>query len=142
MRARFPKSMDDASASWGARTAVRRRWRRLRGFAAGIALYPRCGFFTQFRGSAPLLILAGELDDWTPAAECRLLANAEKVTLKVYPGVHHSFDSPRPKRYVAERINPSSPSGRGATTEGNAAAWADSIREVQAFFARHLKDAN
>jgi dienelactone hydrolase len=113
-----------------------------RGFAAGIALYPRCGFFTQFRGSAPLLILAGELDDWTPAAECRLLANAEKVTLKVYPGVHHSFDSPRPKRYVAERINSSSPSGRGATTEGNAAAWADSIREVQAFFARHLKDAN
>ena len=29
----------------------------------------------------------------------------------------------------------------GATTGGNPEAWADSIREVRAFFARHLHDS-
>jgi len=108
------------------------------GFAAAIALYPRCSFFSRLKPDVPLLILVGELDDWTPAKECVPLAG-ENVSVKVYPGAHHSFDSPRPKRYVAERINPSSPSGHGATTEGNADAWADSIRQARDFFARILK---
>jgi len=42
-------------------------------------------------------------------------------------------------RYVATRINSNSASGRGATTGGDPAAWADSIREVVAFFGRYLK---
>jgi dienelactone hydrolase len=108
------------------------------GFAAAVALYPRCQFSQQLKPDMPLLILIGELDDWTLAKDCLPLAG-ERVTVKVYPGAHHSFDSPRPKRYVAERINPSVPSGRGATTEGNAEAWADSIRQVNDFFARYLK---
>jgi dienelactone hydrolase len=56
-----------------------------------------------------------------------------------YPGAHHSFDSHNPVRYVEARNNPSSPTGRGATTGGDPVAWADSIREVAAFFGRHLK---
>jgi hypothetical protein len=40
---------------------------------------------------------------------------------------------------VAARVNRASPTGRGATTGGNPAAWADSIREVLAFFAEHLQ---
>ncbi|HTO12331.1 MAG TPA: dienelactone hydrolase family protein [Candidatus Binatia bacterium] len=117
------------------------------GFAAGVALYPRCAAFTGafgvYRPRAPLLILIGESDDWTPAAPCRALAErAEKagypVAIKLYPGAHHSFDSPNPVRYVATRINPSAASGRGATTGGNPEAWADSIRQVNAFFGRHL----
>ena len=108
------------------------------GFAAAVALYPRCTFFQQLKPEVPLLILTGELDDWTPAKECVPLAG-ERVTVKVYPGAHHSFDSPRPERFVAERINPVSPTGRGATTGGNAEAWADSIRQVTDFFAKNLK---
>jgi len=117
------------------------------GFAAGIALYPRCAAFTGafgvYRSRAPLLILIGDADDWTPAEPCRTLAEratqaGDPVALKIYPGAHHSFDSPNPVRYVAARINPSAPSGRGATTGGNPAAWADSIQQVAAFFGRHL----
>jgi len=108
------------------------------GFAAAIALYPRCAAFSQLKPDLPLLILTGELDDWTPAKECTPLAG-ERVTVKVYPGVHHSFDSPRPERYVAARINPSAPSGRGATTGGNAEAWADAVAQVKDFFGRTLK---
>jgi len=115
------------------------------GFAAAVALYPRCATFAGvvYRPLAPLLILIGDKDDWTPAEPCRKLAEAAAgdgapVALKIYPGAHHSFDSPNPVRYVATRINPSVPGGRGATTGGQPAAWADSIQQVAAFFGRHL----
>ena len=108
------------------------------GFRAGVALYPRCSVARRgYAPPAPLLILAGELDDWTPARECTRLAGGN-VTLKVYPGAHHSFDSDRPVRFVAERLNPNAPGGRGATTGGNPAAWKDAIEQVTAFFDRHL----
>ncbi|HKA33082.1 MAG TPA: dienelactone hydrolase family protein [Candidatus Binatia bacterium] len=132
------------------------------GFAAGVALYPGCaapfgawrvardsstGAVLQYTGVykpvAPLLILVGESDDWTPAEPCQRLTDAAQragypVRLKVYPGAHHSFDSDRPVVFVGARVNANSPTGRGATTGGNAEAWADSIREVAAFFSQYL----
>ena len=122
------------------------------GFTAGVALYPACAPGARvwhnaagvYRPIAPLLILIGEKDDWTPAEPCRKLAETARtagypVTIKIYPGAHHSFDSPNPVRYVATRINGNSPSGRGATTSGDPSAWADAIQRVVAFFAEHLK---
>jgi dienelactone hydrolase len=133
------------------------------GFAAAIALYPSCApsfgawstmrqgpfgprvcYLRVYKPIAPVLILAGELDDWTPAEPCRQLveigrAAGHPLDIKIYPGAHHSFDSDYPVRYVAQRNNASSPSGRGATTGGNAAAWAEARKEVSAFFAAHLK---
>lgn len=125
---------------------------RFPGFAAAVALYPGCATPAGrligdsggvYRPLAPLLILVGELDDWTPAEPCRKLAeSAQKsgypVAIKVYPGAYHSFDSSSPPRYVAARLNMNSPTGHGATTGGNPEAWADSIREVLAFFGRNL----
>ena len=108
------------------------------GFAAAVALYPRCSITPRLKPDIPLLILIGELDDWTPAKDCLPLVG-EHVTVKVYPGAHHAFDSARPERYVAARINPSSPTGRGATTGGHPEAWADSVRQVSAFFGKNLK---
>jgi len=133
------------------------------GFAAAVALYPACGerlgawrvtrqagssgpptgYAGVYKPIAPLLILIGEKDDWTPAEPCRKLTEAARgagypVTLKVYPGAHHSFDSSNPVRYVEARVNANSPTGRGATTGGDPAAWADSIREVTAFFGKYL----
>src|SRR5204863_6832743 len=122
------------------------------GFTAAIALYPSCAPGTRvwhnsagvYRPIGPLLILIGEKDDWTPAEPCRRLADAARaagfpVSIKIYPGAHHSFDSPNPVRYVATRINGNAPSGRGATTGGDPNAWADAIRQVVAFFGEHLK---
>lgn len=119
---------------------------RRHGFAAAVALYPGC--FPKpapYRVSAPLLILAGEKDDWTPAEPCRRLAETaaaagQPVTIKIYPGAQHAFDSAAPVRYVDTRMNANSPTGRGATTGGDPDAWADSIRQVEAFFAKYLKN--
>ena len=124
------------------------------GFAAAVALYPSCDPAARvwqsesgvYRPIAPLLILIGQKDDWTPAEPCRRPAEAAQtagypVTIKIYPGAHHAFDSPNPVRYVPTRINRHAPGGRGATTGGDPAAWADAIREVAAFFDRYLKSS-
>jgi dienelactone hydrolase len=137
-----------------------------RRFAAAVALYPGCGapfgawsvrranepgrpiveYSGVFKPRTPLLILIGALDDWTPAEPCQRLAAAAKaagypVEIKVYPGAHHSFDSLAPVRFVPNRRNINAASGRGATTGGNADAWADAIGQVDAFLARHLAPA-
>ena len=125
---------------------------RRTGFVAAVALYPGCatrpgswrpGSAGVYSPVAPLLILIGEKDDWTPAEPCQKLTEAAQkagypVAIKVYPGAYHSFDSDRPVRYVATRVNANAPGGRGATTGGDPQTWADSIREVVAFFGQHL----
>jgi dienelactone hydrolase len=138
---------------------------RRHGFAAAIALYPGCGerygtwsttralgsrgAITDYSGvyqpTAPLLILIGERDDWTPAKPCeeltrRAQAAGYPVTIKVYPGAQHAFDSSAPTRYLPNRRNANSETGRGATTGGDPAAWADAIKEVTAFFAKELRE--
>jgi len=68
-------------------------------FKAAIAFYPGCLMRLQ-RLNAPLLILIGEADDWTPAARCQRMelepTTPQGVTLRLYPGAHHGFDSLRP----------------------------------------------
>jgi dienelactone hydrolase len=130
------------------------------GFAAAVALYPTCGqtmgdwkierdgtryagYAGAFKPQAPLLILIGELDDWTPAEPCRRLAAAAQakgypVEIEVYPGAHHSFDSRAPVRFDPARINSNAEGRRGATTGGNAAAWAAAITRVHAFLGKHV----
>jgi len=133
------------------------------GFAAAIALYPRCttrmgewsttssgrtgpmsGYRGVYRATASTLILAGEKDDWTPAEPCRIMvevarAQGQPIDIRIYPNAHHAFDNDSPIRYVAQRNNPSAPSGRGATTGGDPAAWADARKQVAEFFAAQLK---
>jgi len=64
--------------------------------AGGIAIYPYC-----IRGSvsfsAPVLILIGDADDWTPADLCETMVadvpfGSEPVELVVYEGATHSYD--------------------------------------------------
>jgi len=92
-----------------------------------------------YRAIAPLLILAGELDDWTPAAPCQRLADraradGQPVSIVVYPRAYHSFDSYAPVTRIPEALQ-----GRGATIGGDNAAREDSITQVETFLARYLR---
>ncbi len=73
-------------------------------FRAAIAFYPPCLDFKD-NMTVPTLILIGKLDDWTPAQECRNMAEGRDdwgisrqkglgvpVKLIVYPGAYHAFD--------------------------------------------------
>ena len=77
-------------------------------FAAHVALYPSCSI--PYRAAvvtgAPILMLLGAADDYTPAAACRAYADwfrgrGTPVRLAEYAGAYHDFDLPEPPRYVA-----------------------------------------
>jgi len=71
-------------------------------FAAHLAFYPPCFInpenlsFTK----APIHILIGEADNWTPAKPCEDLVKklSDKTNIKIttYPNAHHGFDSEEP----------------------------------------------
>jgi len=110
----------------------------LSGFAAFVALYPGCSRPLRtgdWRPVAPLLLLIGEADDWTPAHPCRALAAAggPRVTFVEYPGAYHGFDAPgepvRLRTGLAFSVR-----GDGTAHVGtNPAARADALRRVPAF---------
>ena len=66
-------------------------------FKAAAALYPPCANEADARLAIPTLILVGDKDDVTPAADCAALAKRQApgmVKLVVYPGAAHAFDLP------------------------------------------------
>jgi dienelactone hydrolase len=76
-------------------------------FRAAVALYPQC-VAVNGRITVPTLVLIGERDEWTRAADCRELAQRAgggdsgagesgaraPLRLVIYPGAHHAFDNP------------------------------------------------
>ena len=104
------------------------------GFRAAIALYPGCGVVGA-RPSIPTLILVGELDDWTPASDCkRAMAHwgntGAPIQLITYHGAHHAFD--------VEMFQPGTMMF-GHWTEYNGKAAEDARRRIYAFLADYLQ---
>jgi dienelactone hydrolase len=101
-------------------------------FSAAIAFYPYCGHYKWSYFNAPLLILVGEKDDWTPAYLCTSALPPEgttthELTLKIYPGSYHTFDMRvKPRVYLGHHL------------EYNRAAEADAIVRVKEFLAKYL----
>jgi dienelactone hydrolase len=100
-------------------------------FKAAIAMYPWCEPIL-YRVDAPLLLLIGELDDWTPSSRCERMKLMDPVindmTLKVYAGATHDFDVPGLDTEVlghALRYNPD--------------AAADAQIRIEAFLSEHLE---
>ena len=68
-------------------------------FSAHLPFYPPCIIMPDelIFNDVPIHILAGELDDWVPAAACEELVHAANIAgnnldITVYPGSSHSFD--------------------------------------------------
>jgi dienelactone hydrolase len=113
------------------------------GFNAAVAFYPGCTSRNkkaeQFHPYAPLLLLIGTSDDWTPAAPCQALADAvakrgEPMRIVLYPDSYHDFDNPglkalRVRKDVPNGVHP----GAGVTVAPNAQAREDAKLRVVAF---------
>lgn len=114
-------------------------------FRAGIAVYPDCGHFAYAGFTQPVLVLIGEVDDWTPPAACVALASKfanKEPTFEtiVYPKAHHGFDIPDlPYRYWGNATNMNKPNGYGATIEGNDNARKKSMNDAMVFLNRLFK---
>ena len=100
-------------------------------FEAAVALYPYCER-ALYRLDAPLLILAGELDDWTIADNCERMTvegdSEHGLSLQVYPGATHVFDVDLPDREYL-----------GHSLRHHPAAARDAEARVRAFLAKHLR---
>lgn len=99
-------------------------------FRAAVAFYPNCQ--TELGAlNAPLLILIGEKDDWTPAQRCVERKPPEgkgryETIVKVYPGASHCFDCTGVRSAL----------GHYMAYDGDATS--DSIEQVRAFLTKHM----
>jgi dienelactone hydrolase len=111
--------------------------------AALVAFYPGCGAYDlmlRYDAVAPLLVMTGELDNWTPAAPCerltrRLTSRGQPVRYVQYPGSYHAFDGTSP---VTERDNAGGTRFGKAMAGGNPEARTASAVEMLRFYAQYL----
>lgn len=118
--------------SHGGATAVMATERRYASFRlrAAIDYYGAC-LEPEAHGDVPLLILAGDADDWGhPALRCRLYGSELQpgaiFEIDTYPGVYHAFDNPNIPREVVDQH----------VLEYNETAAEDSFARVHAFLDR------
>ena len=113
--------------------------------AFAIAFYPGCEADLRrgYQPSAPLLVMVGEADDWTPAAPCHALAaqaafesgaGSPAVQIEAYAGAYHGFDSHAPVRLRKEVPNGLHP-GEGVHVGGNPEALQRSRQRLVEFIA-------
>ena len=106
-----------------------------------VAFYPGCETDLQrgYAFAAPLLLLVGESDDWTPAAPCKDLvrrAEAPAAEIEVYPGAYHGFDSSAPVKLRKDVPNGVHP-GQGVHVGGNPQARVASAQRLASFLQTH-----
>ena len=108
-----------------------------RGLAGGVAYYPGCNPQLDTGIDVPVLLLAGDKDDWTSAERCRRMVSGLERTSLVeavyYPNAYHSFDS-----RAADRTVPGS-GGKMHRLAYDPAAAPDAEARTKAFFEKILR---
>jgi dienelactone hydrolase len=103
-----------------------------------VAFYPGCESDLKrgFEPTAPLLMLLGELDDWTPAAPCKSLAASAQgvapVQWEAYANAYHGFDGTAPVRLRRDVPNGAHP-GQGVHVGAEPAARSAATDRLQRF---------
>jgi dienelactone hydrolase len=72
-------------------------------FRAAVAYYPPCRWSSGVMTMQTLILIGGG-DDWAPAGDCEAMMKRRNgkgapVTLHVFPGVTHAFNSPAPPHW-------------------------------------------
>lgn len=114
-------------------------------FRAGIAFYPDCAGSSGFM-TAPVLLLIGQADDWTPASACEAMVagkgdigisrqpgDRSAVQLVVYPGAYHAFDVVDLSLFPSQAVT-----FLGHRLEYNEAVTKDAIEHVRRFLEHTL----
>lgn len=80
--------------------------------AVAVAFYPGCAAALKsgYKPNAPLVLMLGEKDDWTPPAPCVALGQAVGAEVNVFADSYHDFDNPvgevRVRNDVPNGVNP------------------------------------
>ena len=111
---------------------------------AAVAFYPGCSPYARTQGSylpvAPLLILIGANDDWTPPAPCVELGKwTPKVKVQVFPDSHHGFDHPSLPVRVRTDVRSGTRREGGVTVGSNPEARKAAYAAMFEFLERELR---
>lgn len=106
-------------------------------FRGFVAFYPGCRVMVRqgYVPAGPLLMLHGEIDDWTPFKPCQQAVaeiGSPLITQQAYPGAYHDFDAPVPVR-VMTNIPSSQNPDKTIHAGMNPAAREDALARVPAF---------
>jgi dienelactone hydrolase len=112
---------------------------------AAVAFYPPCTRFNQtwnYEIAAPLLLMIGALDDWTPPHHCEWLQGKVRRAQKdarfeliLFPGSHHGFDG-----YGALQVRSGLPTKSGTATVGaNPEARDKALRRMFEFLSESME---
>ncbi|MFJ4293550.1 dienelactone hydrolase family protein [Cupriavidus sp. NPDC089707] len=114
-----------------------------------VAFYPGCKRAVRqhdYRLRAPMLLMIGGADDWTPATRCAMLQSAvlarqpnARFRLEIYPGAHHGFDGTS-ELHVRRDVPAVSNGGgvrkaRAVTVGGDAVARAAALAQLDSWLA-------
>ena len=100
--------------------------------ALAIAFYPGCSAAAQarYQPNAPLILMLGEKDDWTPPGPCIALGQAVGAQVNVFADSYHDFDNPvgvvKLRTDVPNGVNP----GQGVHAGPNPAAREKAYAQV------------
>ncbi len=100
--------------------------------AVAVAFYPGCSaaLKSRYQPSAPLVLMLGEKDDWTPPGPCIELGKAVDAEVNVYADSYHDFDNPvgqvQLRADVPNGVNP----GKGVHAGPNPAARAQAYTRL------------
>ncbi|MBP0599577.1 dienelactone hydrolase family protein [Herbaspirillum sp. LeCh32-8] len=109
---------------------------------AAVAFYPDCRPYAKpsepFKPAAPLLILMGENDDWTPPQACeamekKMTGSDTEIALRLYPDTYHDFDAPGMPVHVRMDIAGIGKRGEGVTSGANPEARDQAYRSMLNF---------
>ncbi|KWR88105.1 dienelactone hydrolase family protein, partial [Cupriavidus sp. IDO] len=109
-----------------------------------VAFYPGCKRAVQqhnFRLRAPMLLMIGGADDWTPATRCAMLQSAvlarqpnARFRLEIYPGAYHGFDGTS-ELHMRRDVPGGTRRGRGVTIGGDAMARVAALAQLDSWLA-------
>ena len=108
--------------------------------AIAVAFYPGCAAAIKsgYQPSAPLVLMLGEKDDWTPPEPCVALGKAVGAEVNVYADSYHDFDNPvgtvRLRKDVPNGVNP----GQGVHVGPNPVARQQAYERLKLVLARAL----
>ena len=115
-------------------------------FMGVVAIYPSCNATSGTDFISPILVLIGELDDWTPAQECRIMeryarSGLESVQLRYFKNTQHGFDDTSLKQqvYYPDFRNYFKSPARGATMQYNEEAHQASKKIIRQFLNFNIK---
>jgi dienelactone hydrolase len=124
---------------WTVMRAVQKSYElAARGLKAAVAYYPSCAPQFDRDVAAPLLVMIGDKDDWTPADNCRKLQSAgftrpDLVQVVYYPNAYHAFDNKAQDRTLTVA------DGKSHRLAYDSAAAPDAEARTRAFFEKYLR---